>query len=212
MSEHRKKHLTIIIIVASVLIGTISTRAQAQSLSFTEDRAWINSVGTLLYSDPDLDGFFSGISLSIDADTRFQSLELFATIDIIDELNVTERLLTTRPFHIYERRLSDEHRVDIDLVQNFFPGDYDLLISIVEEGNNRILDSVSARDFRNLRALPLESEDNDSSTVTPINNRPQPSNDDIRVTEFAGGTGFGLIAGFMLIGALRFRAAKNNEP
>ena len=189
-----------------------ATPAPRSNNVFLSDQAWINDIGTLLYADPDGDGYFSGISLSIDADTPYSSFEVFAAIDIItlpsqSQDALTERLLTTRNFDIYGYSGSDEYRVDIDLVRNYSPGTYALEVTLFDARTERLIDRVGANDFRNLRNLPLESEDNDTF-FTPVSERPiEPANDDIRVSEYAGGTGFGMIMMVLVVALARIYPA-----
>lgn len=181
---------------------TSTTPTERHSLHLDDD-AWINDIGTLLYADLDGDGYFSGLSLSIDVDSRYSQHEVYVIVDIVDETSVSERLHTTRSFHVYGRSLSDEYRIDIDLVQNYYPGIYDLQISLVDERDNRLLDQVNASDFRNLSALPLESEDN-QTVSNPVSERPVDApNDDVRVVEYAGSTGFGFF--LVLLASVLFR-------
>ncbi len=167
------------------------------------NEAWINDIGTLLYADPDGDGYFSGVSLSIDADTTYHSFEVFAAIDIISsssDLQSTrrERLHTTRTFDLFGRSFNDEYRVDIDLVRNYSPDTYALEVALFDAHTSQQLDRVSGNEFRNLHNLPLESEENQSVFVPVIERPVEPQNDDIRVVEYAGGTGPGLLIVFIL--------------
>lgn len=178
-----------------------------------DDEAWINDIGTLLYADLDGDGYFSGISLSIDADTTYSSFEVFAAIDIISlssnlDSGRAERLHTTRNFDLYGRSLNDEYRVDIDLIRNYSPGTYALEIALFDARTERLLDRVGANDFRNLRDLPLESEDNQSFFIPVIDRPVEPSNDDIRVVEYAGSTGYTVILILMMSALFRLIAVR----
>ena len=180
---------------------------------YLDDGAWISDIGTLLYADDDADGYFSGLSLSIDADSAYDRYEVYAVIDITNGFDGwsgygAERLHTTRPFELYGSSATDEYRVDIDLVQNFSPGVYDLRISLIDAHDDRILDQVDANGFRNLRALPLESEDYQYGD-TPYIDRPQyPLNDDVVTSEYVGSSGFAILT-LLLAGVLtRFRSIK----
>lgn len=206
--------------------ASASDSDEYHSAFFVSDDAWINDIGTLLYNDADRNGYFSGISLSFDADTAFNSFEVFIAIDIISHLtpsaNHVERLHTTRPFFIYGRSITDEYHVDIDLLTNFPPAIYDLRVTLADAHSREILDEVYARDFHNLRALPLESEDNGTVIVpvvdpvygAPDNQLPdnqlpdnQAPNDDIRVIESAGSGGPLTVA--LLISGLLLRLRKH---
>lgn len=156
---------------------------------WTNDEAWITDIGTLLYRDDDSDGYFAGFSLTLDSDTRYQHTEVHAIIDVQGPLGVREFLHKTATFSLHGNTLSDEYRVDIELVRNYPAGEYDLFIDLIDSSSHRILDSVSARDFSNLSALPLESEDLDLQVNTPLEPEPIASNDDVRVVEYAGASG-----------------------
>ena len=177
---------------------------------YLNDIAWLNEVGTLLFNDSDGDGYFSSLSLSLDADTEFSSVDVYATIDIQSALSpnrfFNERLHTTQPFTVYGRSLADEYRVDIDLVSNYSPDIYDLQITLVDAYSHDILDRVDAQVFRNLSSLSLESQDN-VDVFVPVNNRPvRPGNDSVRVEEFAGSSGAGLLS--LFLGALILRSRR----
>jgi len=186
---------------SNVAFTTPALQAQNahQTVLYLNERAWLNDIGTLLYGDDDGDSYFSGLSLSIDADSSYSSFDVYAVINISGSLDgstslLTEQLHTTLPFTVYGRSATDEYRVDIDLVRNYTPGTYDLQVLLVDARNDRVLDVVDAFDFRNLNALPLESSDNQSFSP-PIQTIPEHvPNDDIFVTEYAGGTGAAFIA------------------
>ena len=151
---------------------------------------WISNIGTLLYTDSDRDGYFSGFSLTIDADTSYSQADVYAAIDIQLPAGERERLHTTGTFSIYGNSLTDEYRIDIELVQNYPIGDYDLFIDLVDANNHEVVDRVDAYSFSNLAGLPLEAEDLDNqpleyaqphSGISIVSN-----NTDIRVAEYSG--------------------------
>lgn len=151
---------------------------------------WIADIGTLLYRDADRDGYFSGFSLTIDADTQYSHAEVYAAIDMQLPQGTRERLHTTGTFNLYGNSLTDEYRIDIELVQNYPIGHYDLFVNLVDAYDHSVLDTVDASEFSNLSGLPLESEDMDhqpqtSHPVTPATTTPN-NNTNIRVTEYSG--------------------------
>ena len=150
---------------------------------------WITNIGTLLYKDDDQDGYFSGFSLTIDADTEYSHADVYAAIDVQRPEGERERLHTTGTFSLYGNSIADEYRVDIELVSNYPIGDYDLFVSLVDANNDTIVDQVDAYDMSNLSRLPLESEDVDNDP-TPLNPthpvQAQQINADIRVVEYSG--------------------------
>lgn len=193
---------------SKAVYGDSSTEVDSthQHVHYLDDGAWVNDIGTLLYHDDDGDGYFSGLSLSIDADSEYASYNVYAIIEISGTSDnstgyQTELLHTTLPFNVYGRSATDEYRVDIDLVRNYSPGIYDLQVLLVDAHDNRVLDVVDAYDFRNLSSLPLESTDN-QTVAPPVTVPPQNApNDDIVVTEYAGSSGAAFIL-LLLMGAL----------
>lgn len=188
--------------------GTVSRAAELpestldRHLVVQHDIAYITDIGTLLYRDTDRDGYFAGLSLTIDADTPHHDERVYASIDLVTPDQRTERLHTSGHFTLYGTSLSDEYRIDIDLVRNYPTANYDLQISLHGARDDRLLDRVGAVHFSNLRQLPLESEDldlqfdNPDSHTSPDSHVPV-SNNDIRVSEYGGSAGLTLLM-FML--------------
>ncbi len=167
---------------------------------------WIASIGTLLFTDRDRDGYFSSFSLTIDADTRYSHAEVFANIDVLLPDGTREHLHSTATFDIYGNAFSDEYRVDIDLLQNYPIGEYDLHVELVDAYTSRVVDQLGARDLSNLSRLPLESaSDDEVLLVDPAIEfvDDSPARSDIRVVEHAGSTGvwtlFGLLMATLLM-------------
>ena len=155
------------------------------------DVAWITGIGTLLYHDSDNDGYHSGFSLTVDADTSRNITDVYVSIDLQGYYGRRERLHTSRIFSLYGRTLTDEYQIDIDLLQQYPADEYDLTIELHDAYDSRVLDRVGASDFSNLSALPLESEDLDYiHDPRPVQSSYLPVNDDIYVEEYAGTTGF----------------------
>jgi len=153
---------------------------------------WINDIGTLLFKDRDRDGYFSGFSLTVDADTHYSQADVYLTINIQHPQGELERLHTTGVFSLYRHSLTDEYRVEIELVQNYPLANYDLYIELIDANNGRLLDNVGADTLSNLSGLPLEDEESDIqlSPLTPVNDEPLVSSE-IRVVEYGGaGSGF----------------------
>jgi len=143
---------------------------------------WTVAVGTLLFNDHDHDGYFAGLSLTLDVDVSYGHTDIYAAIYMQHPAAPATLLHTTGTFSIYEDSASDEYRIDVELIRNYLPAHYDVHIDIHDAWSNQIVDSVSAHGFTNLRGLPLESEP------------PRHLHDDILVTEYTGQLGPGLIA------------------
>ena len=167
-----------------------TSKADLRYVSWDDDVAWITGIGTLLYNDSDHDGYHSGFSLTIDADTSMNIMDVYLSVDLQSYSGVQERLHTSNNFSLYGRTLTDEYQIDIDLLQNYPTDEYDLTIELHDTYDHRVLDRVSAGDFSNLSALPLESEDLDYVyNPGPVPHSYPPANDDYYVENYAGSTG-----------------------
>ncbi len=176
---------------ASILLQTdAASQTGLRYIPWATDVAWITGIGTLLYHDSDNDGYHSGFSLSIDADTSMNTLDVYVSIDLQNYSGLRERLHTSSNFSLYGRTLTDEYQIDIELLQNYPTDEYNLTIELHDTYDHRVLDRVGAGDFSNLSALPLESEDLDYFyDPRPVQPSYPPANDDIYVEEYAGSTG-----------------------
>jgi hypothetical protein len=194
------------------LLSLASAPAHSQDsypLTWYVQDTWITDVGTLLYGDEDNDGYYTGLSLSLDADTRYTDIDVYTTIDLQRIPGTRERLHTSGLFTLSGDSLNDEYRIDIDLLRNYPIGSYDLYIDLYDAHDHRMLDGIDASHFSNLAALPLESEDFDSIAylgshpdIHPVREPPVRS-DDIRVQEYAGSAGW--ITTLILAGILCVR-------
>lgn len=154
--------------------------------------AWINNVGLLLFNDADNDGHYAGFSLSVDADSSYSDLAVYLSIDLQRPFNAVEALHTSAVFPLYGHSTADEYQIDIELLRNYPLDHYDLIVELRDAHDHQLLDSVSSDDFSNLRALPLESENNDDHydpSDEPIEPHYPMVNDDIFVAEYAGSFG-----------------------
>lgn len=184
-----------------------------QHVLWLDGGIWITNIGTSLYVDNDQDGYFSAFSLTIDADTDYSQADVYATIDVQRSGGERETLHTTGTFSIYGNSLSDEYRVDIELVRNYPIGDYDLYINLVDANNHALVDSVGPNDISNLSRLPLESLelDNDPAPYTTAAPSHTPTiNTDIRVVEYSGSSSIWLLLA-LGIPAIN-RRLKNTTP
>jgi hypothetical protein len=181
----------------SSLIGTMKSSSSndnhlapnPEHVLWFDGGVWISNIGTSLYIDSDQDGYFSAFTLTIDADTDYSQADVYATIDIQRSGGERESLHTSGTFSIYGNSLTDEYRVDIELIRNYPIGDYDLFINLVDANDHAQVDSVGPTDISNLSRLPLESEDldNDPAHFVPASPIHTPTiNTDIRVVEHAG--------------------------
>ncbi|MBX2839867.1 MAG: choice-of-anchor H family protein [Gammaproteobacteria bacterium] len=123
-----------------------------------DPEVWIAHVGTLLFDDRDGDGYFSGFSLSIDADIEWGHTDIYLSIYLQEQGTNQQHFHTSSVFTIYGNSISDEYGIEVELLENYAANHYDLQIDIHDAHTYAVLDSVGAHEQSNLHALPLESE------------------------------------------------------
>lgn len=155
-----------------------------------DPNVYIAHVGTLLFDDRDGDGYFSGFSLSVDTDIEWGHGDIYLSI-YLQEQGTDKRLFhTSSAFTIYGNSESDEYGIEVELLENYPAGNYDIQIDVHDAYGYEVLDSISSEEQQNLGALPLESE-----LAGPIYH-------DETVTEHVGGAGpviLVLVCGFLSI-------------
>lgn len=166
-----------------------------------DPEVWIASVGTLLFDDTDEDGYFSGFSLSIDADVEWGHTDVYLNI-YLQEQGYENRLFhTSSAYTIYDNSESDEYGIEVELLDNYPANLYDIQIDLHDAHSYEILDSVSSVEMQNLGGLPLESE----ATQPPP---PQPSEN--IVTHVGSAGPFMLILCAVMLSISGFRNLRNS--
>ncbi|MBX2879883.1 MAG: choice-of-anchor H family protein [Granulosicoccus sp.] len=196
----------------SVSADSTSQDLDERHPGWQHDDAYVTDIGTLLFHDRDNDGYFAGISLTIDADTHEHDKRIYTVFELTGPDLVTEHLHTSADFTIYGNNLSDEYRIDIELLRNYPTAEYDLRISLHDAYNDQLLDLVDESSFSNLRQLPLESDDFDSfsaSNDSSQNITHHESNPNILVDEYTGNAGliFMLLLSSAVLLRSRFRSS-----
>ena len=130
------------------------------SLHRHNNRVWIVSIGSSIYSDADRDGFFSNFSISFDADTVNLHENVYARILLREGDQEYQLFHTSQTFDLYSYSASDTYRVEGNLVSNYPAAYYDVQVDLFDAYDGSLLDSVNASTHRTLSALPLESLDN----------------------------------------------------
>ena len=123
------------------------------------NRVWIVSVGSSVYSDADRDGFFSNFSISLDADTVYLDARVYARILLREGDQEYQLFHTSQIFDLRNYSLGDSYRIEGKLVSNYPAAYYDVQVDLFDAYDGSLLDSVDASTHRTLYALPLESLD-----------------------------------------------------
>ena len=120
---------------------------------------WVADIETRLFDDADNDGYYAGLSISMDIDVEFDQADVFAEIYLHPQGSQPRLLHVTNVFRIYEQASQDRYQVDVGLYENTPAGGYNLLIDVVNAYSGELVDTVSNRTHSNLENLPLESAD-----------------------------------------------------
>jgi len=122
------------------------------------EATWLADVGILLTGDPDGDGYYGAVELSIDVDTEGVSRDVYAAIDLTEPSGGLTVAHTTRTFTVRGHSSNDAYRVEIELLDNHRAAERDVRIEIRDSWSDALLDAVSPRELASLGNLPLESE------------------------------------------------------
>ncbi len=193
---------------------------------------WVADVDVHVFGDSDLDGFFRGFSVNLDVDVDWHSADVFAVFYLKTADKDPQLLHSTLVFSIFERLVTDQYQVDVELVDNFEADYYDLIIDIVDAHSLNVVDTISYETHRNLAGLPLESanfqvatnhdthhQDHHYTSTTieyetaitfplSVHHNSHHSVDfgvSARVVEYGGATGLMSLGGLALIGIMRRR-------
>ena len=171
--------------------------------------AWVDSLRVRLFGDRDHDGYYRGFRLDIDVDTDAASADVYAVLYLQLDGRPLRALHTTASFLVRGNRSSDEYTVEIELLDNYRAGSYDIAIDIVDAGSGRLLDGVSSSQFSNLGGLPLEAPD--GGAYGYYDDDPPYHDDDYVAVSYTGSAGRLLLLG-MLLTALRRRILASRHP
>lgn len=135
-----------------------SANAQALNGDF-----WIFDATAVIRDDFDGDGFFTRLEVTFDADTVFNSADVYAVLYLSLEGGDWIEYGSTDTFRINGSSAFDEYFFDSDLVSGFPTGYYDVLIDLYDTFDNSLVATFGPEDSGELFDLPLESQNLDSA-------------------------------------------------
>ena len=161
--------------------------AAAGSLDF-----WIHDADVIVFGDDDADGFYYGIDLLFDADTVWNSADVYAVLYLSLDGGPWNEYAVTEDFRIAGARADDEFVVITELESGYPTGDYDLLIELFDADNGDFLADYGPELNSALSLLPLEDFNRDAPTFDiPVT-----------VTRSSGGGGATGLTGVLLLAGL----------
>jgi len=172
---------------------TTAARSAAANTDF-----WFYTADVILFNDHDGDGHYHGIDLLFDADTYYNSAEVYAVVYLSLDGGPWNEYSVTENFTLYGSSADDEFNIVTELVSGYPTGSYDLLIELFDGYNDRYLASYGPVDTPELAFLPLEDSDRDVPYVPP----PPPSTT-VVVHDHGGALGWPMLVLLLGVGLLR---------
>ena len=139
---------------------TADSASQSSSFDF-----WIFDVDVQLFYDDDGDGYFYGVDLLFDADTIYNSADVYAAVYLSYEGGPWNEYAVTDDFTIFGASGSDEFVLVSELMSGYPTGDYDLLIELFDSYDGAFVASFGPEDTSELAFLPLEDFERDAPVV-----------------------------------------------
>lgn len=116
----------------------------------------IYDASTELISDFNDDGFYHRFSVTIDADTVYDTSYVYARLYLSFEGGPWNHYATSDNYHIYGDSELDTFVIETELADGFQPGYYDVRIELYDADFDNWLLSYGPYDDASLSALPLE--------------------------------------------------------
>ncbi len=126
---------------------------------------WIYDAKTTVAFDRDGDGYYTRIELDFDADTVFESADVYAVLYLSYEGGPWNEYASTAIFTIFGAGPEDDYFVDTDLVSGYARGSYDLLIDLYDTFDDSLVASFGPEESLELFDLPLEDQLKDEVIV-----------------------------------------------
>jgi len=172
---------------------TKSSTATAESRTPNTD-FWFYDADVVLFNDNDLDGYYHGIDLLFDADTYYDSAEVYAVVYLSLDGGPWNEYAVTDNFLIFGASGEDEYVVVSELVSGYPTGSYDLLIELFDTWDDSFVASFGPGDSSELAFLQLEDAGRDA-----------PQNTTVIIKESGGG-----VVGWMLLLPLLLAALRSH--
>ena len=128
----------------------------------------IYDASTELISDFNDDGFYHRFSVTIDADTVYDTSYVYARLYLSFEGGPWNHYATSANYHIYGDSELDTFVIETELADGFPPGYYDVRIELYDADFDNWLLSYGPYDDASLSALPLEDSYFDDQSPVAI--------------------------------------------
>jgi len=133
---------------------------EAVSQAASED-FWFFHADVQLFNDDDHDGYYHGIDVLFDADTIYETADVYAVLYLSYEGGPWNEYAVTDTFRIFGATSDDEYVVVTELTSGYPRGNYDLLIDLYDTWDGRLVATLGPEDSSALSYLPLEDFNRD---------------------------------------------------
>lgn len=188
--------------------GNQSQKAGAETGSRTPNTDfWFYAADVELFGDEDRDGYFHGIDLLFDADTIYDSADIYAVVYLSEEGGPWFEYAETETFPIYGASSDDEYVIVSELLAGYPRGSYDILIELFDTWDNSFVADIGPDNTSELSFLPLEDAERDTPVAAP----------DVIVVSHGGGGG-GAVDGWtismfaLMVAVLFLRRRRQLQP
>lgn len=154
--------------------SSIAKGVRGQSKSSAADASapntdfWFYDADVVLFNDNDGDGYYHGIDLLFDADTYYDSAEVYAVVYLSLDGGPWNEYAVTDNFLIFGASAEDEYVVVSELVSGYPTGSYDLLIELFDTWDGSFVASFGPVDTPELAFLQLEDAGRDAPQDTTV--------------------------------------------
>ena len=131
----------------------------------------IYDASTMLISDFNDNGFYHRFSVTIDADTIYDTAYIYARLYLSYEGGPWNHYATSNNYHIHGDSELDAFVIETELADGFLPGYYDIRIELYDADTGDWLTSYGPYDDASLSALPLEDsyhDDQYTAVLLPV--------------------------------------------
>jgi len=129
---------------------------------------WFYMADVVLFNDHDQDGYFNGIDLLFDADTYYDSADVYAVVYLSLEGGPWNEYAQTDDFTISGATGDDQYNIVTELVSGYPSGSYDLLIELYDAWDNSFVAWIGPDESPELAFLQLEDEGRDTPEVPEV--------------------------------------------
>ncbi|HEU4620060.1 MAG TPA: choice-of-anchor H family protein, partial [Gammaproteobacteria bacterium] len=138
--------------------GTAGTRSLA--VQYGDD--WVYGAGTDLLLDADADGYYRYLRVHFDVDSIFDRAYVYARLYTSPDGESWDFYYETDDFLVTGSTPDDAYEVESELIDNYPPGLYDVLVEIYDADTGTLVDEFGPDESSAFSLLPLEDAADDN--------------------------------------------------